>query len=84
MSLTSHLSELARFGAEAIRISFRLGIHVYMVSQGLEPRPAEGPAESWAYVFVGLSEHDVQRELEAMNASMVRHPCRQQAVFRCI
>lgn len=71
VSFASRLPDLVKLGAEAIRIAFRMGLRVDQVSQRLEARRAEGPAESWAYVFSELSEDEVQKELATMNASLV-------------
>lgn len=74
VSFASRLPDLVKLGAEAIRIAFRMGLRVDQVSQRLESRRAEGPAESWAYVFSELSEDEVRKELASMNASLVSVP----------
>lgn len=75
--VSSSLSDLVYYGAEAIRTGFRLGVHVDKISQGLEPREPEVPPGSWAYVVTGLSEADVQKELDTMNTEMgYPEPCK--------
>lgn len=73
ISASESLSDLSRLGVEAVRVAFRLGVHVYRASQLLEPhRNDEGPPQSWAYVVTGLTEEEVQQELNQYNKQMVR------------
>lgn len=57
---------------EGARIAFRMGIHVDHVSQGLEPRDADGPPKSWAYVVANVGAETVQQELDRFNRDSVR------------
>ncbi|KAG8527863.1 Type I Iterative PKS [Bacidia gigantensis] len=71
VSVSSSLPELALTGAESVRVAFRLGVHVEGVSQSLEPRPADGNSDSWAYVVTGVSAEEAQSELDQFNAESV-------------
>jgi hypothetical protein len=67
-AISSSLSELAYTGAESVRLAFRFCVHVDQISEQLEPRGAETELRCWAYVVTGLSEADVQKELDRYNA----------------
>jgi monodictyphenone polyketide synthase len=69
VSLASNDVDLPFHGANAVRIAFRMGIHVQEVSNHLEvPQTAEDP-KSWAYVIHGVGPKDAQRELNANQSS---------------
>nr|POE78421.1 atrochrysone carboxylic acid synthase [Quercus suber] len=59
-------SELPFAGTDAVRLAFRLGIHVRTVSECLEAR-AQKP-ETWAYVVHNIDEATTQRELDSVQA----------------
>ncbi|TKW55861.1 Conidial yellow pigment biosynthesis polyketide synthase [Colletotrichum tanaceti] len=61
------LATLGSTGAQAVRVAFRLGIHVYDTSEQLEP-PQTDAGDPWAFVVPGLSADDVQAELDEYNA----------------
>ncbi|PNP49295.1 hypothetical protein THARTR1_09963 [Trichoderma harzianum] len=67
VSLAPTLGDLPVIAAEVIRIAFRLGALVDQVSQNLQPRPAEGTGDSWAYVVPGVAPEDAQKELDAIH-----------------
>ena len=71
VSLSPTLADLPLAGAEVVRIAFRLGVQVDEVSQNLEPRDVSGKPDTWACVMTGVSPHDVQKELDAVNAKEV-------------
>jgi monodictyphenone polyketide synthase len=57
------------FGAEAVRVAFRMGVHVLQVSQQLEARdPNEAPG-TWAYVVHNVEPEKAQAELDAIHES---------------
>lgn len=58
-------------GAEVVRTVLRVGVLVDKVSQSLEPRDTTGRSETWAYVFTGITEELLQRELDEVNTSEV-------------
>ncbi|WYZ36280.1 hypothetical protein EsH8_XII_000030 [Colletotrichum jinshuiense] len=66
ISAAPDLATLASTGAQAVRVAFRLGIHVYDTSEQLEP-PQAGAGDPWAFVVPGLSAEDVQTELDGYN-----------------
>lgn len=56
-------------GAEAIRIAFRMGVHVQAVSQQLEVRDLTEAPGTWAYVVHNVDPSRAQEELDAIHAS---------------
>ncbi|KAK1965638.1 beta-ketoacyl synthase domain-containing protein [Colletotrichum sublineola] len=66
VSAAPHLATLASTGAQAVRVAFRLGIHVYDTSEQLEPQQTDA-GDPWAFVVPGLSAEDVQTELDGYN-----------------
>ncbi|RYP49868.1 hypothetical protein DL768_004484 [Monosporascus sp. mg162] len=73
ISVSSSLSSLNRAGIESARVAWRLGVHIHRLSQLLESHPTEGQPDSWAYVVTGLSESQVQEELDTINSTS-SHP----------
>ncbi|KAL8827498.1 MAG: hypothetical protein Q9191_003145 [Dirinaria sp. TL-2023a] len=68
VSLSSTLAELPLAGADAVRLAFRMGIHVQGVSESLEARdPAETP-DTWAYVVHNVNPDTAQKELDTMHS----------------
>lgn len=61
------LAHLPSAGAEVVRCAFRLGMLVDNVSQSLEARSPDSSQSSWAYVVTGISEAELQRELDDLN-----------------
>jgi hypothetical protein len=69
-----NVADLAVAGAHIVRASFRLGIHVYHVSEQLEAPDADG--NPWAFVIPGLTAEVVQAELDRYNHDTVSlHSC---------
>lgn len=74
VSLAETLTDLARTGAQVVRLAFRLGVVVDEVSRNLQPaEPTESNAtpDSWAYVLPNITAETVQQELDAVHASEV-------------
>ncbi|KAI1380222.1 putative polyketide synthase [Hypoxylon crocopeplum] len=69
VSLSSSVEDLARVGAEAVRVAFRLGVYVDEISRKLESSNPEGNLQSWAYVVTGKTQEEVQKELDQYNTS---------------
>ncbi|KAK4244982.1 putative polyketide synthase [Corynascus novoguineensis] len=72
VSLAETLTDLARTGAQVVRLAFRLGVVVDEVSRNLQPaEPTESNAtpDSWAYVLPNVTAQTVQQELDAVHAS---------------
>lgn len=68
VSLAPTLGDMPVVGAEVIRVAFRLVVLVDQVSQNLQPKPAEGTGDSWAYIVPGVGAEDAQKELDAFHA----------------
>lgn len=71
VSSSSTLSDLPSAGAKAVRVAFRLGVLVDEVSQNLQPRDTTGSPDSWAYVVPDATAHEVQQELDGIQAREV-------------
>lgn len=71
VAVSTSLSDLANVGIEAVRVAFRMGIHVDQVSQLLEAREPDSSPESWAYVVTGVTADIVQEELDRFNKETV-------------
>ncbi|KAI9372093.1 hypothetical protein BJX61DRAFT_553236 [Aspergillus egyptiacus] len=63
VALSGNLAELARNGAECVRVSFRLGCYVTEISRKLEAPQADGTLLSWAHVITGEKHSAIQDEL---------------------
>ena len=71
--MSLNVADLAIAGAHIVRASFRLGIHVYNISEQLEAPDADG--NPWAFVIPGLTAEVVQAELDRYNRDTVSlHP----------
>ncbi|CAG7948614.1 unnamed protein product [Penicillium nalgiovense] len=68
VSLSRTLHDLTNTGAESVRVAFRLGVYIDDISRKVEARDPAAPPQSWAYVVTGLSEKDVQQEIDKYNA----------------
>nr|POE56475.1 atrochrysone carboxylic acid synthase [Quercus suber] len=66
LALGSVPSELPLAGADAVRLAFRLGVHVRTVSENLEARSSK--PETWAYVVHNVDETTAQKELDIAQA----------------
>lgn len=67
-SLSSSLANLPFAGADAVRLAFRMGIHVQAVSDNLEPRDMSESPDTWAYVVLNVDPAAVQANLDAVQA----------------
>lgn len=70
IALARDVSEIPFYGAEAIAIAFRMGIHVQGVSHNLEARDLNEPPKTWAYVVHNVDPQETKRELEAFHESV--------------
>ncbi|KID65403.1 Non-reducing polyketide synthase [Metarhizium brunneum] len=70
ISLSSTLSELPLAGADAVRLAFRLGIHVLSVSENLEARDVSQKEDSWAYVVHNVDPVAAQNELDIFHSRL--------------
>jgi monodictyphenone polyketide synthase len=68
VSLSPTLRFMPLAGADAVRLAFRMGIHVQSVSENLESRDDSEKSESWAYVIHNASQADVQKELDTIHS----------------
>ncbi|KAK4496177.1 hypothetical protein PRZ48_012157 [Zasmidium cellare] len=70
VSLATNITELPKFGTDAIRIAFRMGVHVLSISQSLETLDlAAEQRDSWAFVVHKIQPEEAQQELEALHAA---------------
>ncbi|KFA70942.1 hypothetical protein S40288_10229 [Stachybotrys chartarum IBT 40288] len=65
LAVSPTLADLTLAGARVVRTAFRLGIHVYDMSEQLEAPDADG--NPWAFAVPGLTEEAVQAELDRYN-----------------
>ncbi|KFZ02364.1 hypothetical protein V500_00253 [Pseudogymnoascus sp. VKM F-4518 (FW-2643)] len=68
VSLSQTLADLPLAGADAVRLAFRLGIHVLGVSENLEARDVSESPDSWAYVVHNVDPATAYKELDAMHS----------------
>ncbi|KAL5041470.1 hypothetical protein BDW71DRAFT_217836 [Aspergillus fruticulosus] len=68
VSLSSTLADLPRAGADAVRLAFRLGIHVQGVSANLEARELSERPDTWAYVVHNIDPDAAQKELDTIHS----------------
>ena len=68
VSLSSKLADLPLAGADAVRLAFRMGIHVCGVSENLEARELSENPDTWAYVVHNIDPATAQKELDAMHS----------------
>ncbi|KAJ5655746.1 type I iterative polyketide synthase [Penicillium longicatenatum] len=68
ISLSSTLADLPQAGADAVRLAFRLGIHVQGVSANLEARELSESPDTWAYVVHNVEPAVLQKELDTIYA----------------
>ena len=66
--MSTTLADLPLTGADAVRLAFRLGIHVLSISENLEARDLSESADSWAYVVHNVDPSTVYKELDAMHS----------------
>ena len=68
VALSSNTADLPLAGADAVRLAFRMGIHVQSVLDILEPRDLTEKPETWAYVVHNVDPTEAEHELEAYNS----------------
>ena len=66
VSLSLTLADLPLAGADAVRLAFRMGIHVQGVSENLEARELSESPDTWAYVVHTVDPAAAQKELDGM------------------
>ncbi|KAF7597159.1 hypothetical protein BBP40_009498 [Aspergillus hancockii] len=69
VALSSNLLDVAKTGAESVRVSFRLGVYVADMSAKLEAPQSDGTLQSWAHVVTEMTQEAVQEELSQFNAA---------------
>lgn len=67
VSSATTLADLCLAGVDAVRIAFRMGIHVQDVSRNLEAHDGAERPDTWAYVVHGIDPATAQKELDTMN-----------------
>jgi monodictyphenone polyketide synthase len=65
VSLSPTRADLALAGADAVRLAFRLGIHVQSISENLEARDMSETPDTWAYVVHDVNPAAAQKALDA-------------------
>ena len=68
VALSTSLSDVAKNGAESVRVSFRLGVYVDDISRKLEAPEPDGTLQSWAHVVTKMTQDAVQNELTQFNS----------------
>ena len=66
--MSSTLADLPLAGADAVRLAFRMGIHVLGVSENLETRELSENPDTWAYVVHNVDPAAAQGELDTMRS----------------
>lgn len=69
VSCSSNAADLPLYGADAVRLAFRMGIHVQAVSHEIEARDLAATPDTWAYVVNGVNPGEAQTELDSMSAA---------------
>lgn len=67
VALSSTVADLPLAGADAVRVAFRMGIHVQRVSENLQARDVSQSPDAWAYVVNNVDHSAVQEELDAIH-----------------
>lgn len=68
VSLANDIVDLPRYGADAVRIAFRMGVHVQSISQQLETLDvAAEQRDTWAYVVHKIQPEEAQKELDMLH-----------------
>ncbi|OBT74264.1 Type I Iterative Polyketide synthase (PKS) [Pseudogymnoascus sp. 05NY08] len=70
VSLSQTLADLPLAGADAVRLAFRLGMHVLDISENLEARDSSESPDSWAYVVHNVDPATAYKELDSMHSRM--------------
>lgn len=61
------MADLPLAGADAVRLAFRLGIHVLGVSENLEARDLSESPDTWAYVVHNIDPDIARKELDTIH-----------------
>jgi monodictyphenone polyketide synthase len=69
VALSPMPADLPLAGADAVRLAFRMGIHVQGVSENLEARDLSGNPGTWAYVVHNVDPDVAQKELDVIHTS---------------
>lgn len=69
VSISPNVATLPLHGADAVRLAFRMGIHVQAVSQQIEARDLSTTPDTWAYVVTNVDPDQAQNELDVMRAA---------------
>ncbi|PHH89547.1 hypothetical protein CDD83_5806 [Cordyceps sp. RAO-2017] len=67
VALSKTTAGLPLAGADAVRLAFRLGVHVKNVSENLETGEASERPDTWAYVVHDADLDTVRKELDALH-----------------
>lgn len=70
IALARDVSEIPFYGAKAIEIAFRMGIHVQGISHNLEARNLDEPPKTWAYVVHNVDPEQTKKDLEAFHEAV--------------
>lgn len=60
--------DLPLAGADAVRLAFRMGIHVQSISENLEARKLNDKPDTWAYVVHNVDPDAAQQELDSIHS----------------
>lgn len=69
IALAEDVSDLPFYGAKAVALAFRMGIHVQAISNHLEARELSEAPKSWAYVITDIDPDLARKELEVFHKS---------------
>ncbi|XPT01936.1 Non-reducing polyketide synthase PKS8-1 [Ascochyta lentis] len=67
LALSPELGQLPLAGANAVRLAFRMGVHVTSVAEDLESRDLSEKPDTWAYVIHDVDPEAVQSQLDNAN-----------------
>ncbi|KIA75323.1 polyketide synthase [Aspergillus ustus] len=68
VSLAGTTADLPQSGADAVRLAFRLGIHVQGISANLEMQEDPTNPDTWAYVVHNVEAETMQSELDMIHS----------------
>ncbi|KUJ11670.1 putative polyketide synthase [Mollisia scopiformis] len=72
VALSSTIADIPLAGADAVRLAFRLGIHVQGISENLEGRELSESPDTWAYVVHNVDPVAAQEELDIMHSKEMK------------
>ncbi|KAH7396389.1 putative polyketide synthase [Pyrenochaeta sp. MPI-SDFR-AT-0127] len=67
VALSPMSTDLPLAGADAVRLAFRMGVHVQRVSENLEGRDLSRSPDTWAYVVHNVDPAIAQKELDLIH-----------------